>query len=211
MGNPVVYEVDRSDVDYFDNWYVQMDLLCTAPAVIGLLFTVERITEGIWGFSSAGITDRLGRRKSTLILFGISLIAQTLIIFTSSFTMRLIGYALFGIGNTKNSVCYVWMFELMETRHKSSACSVLNIINSGTMVVFGLYVLLVSRDWFPIELFMWTIGILAYIAMYFLMPESPRWLLINGRKLEALEKYEYIADFNKTEFLIPQTANFQES
>jgi phage shock protein PspC (stress-responsive transcriptional regulator) len=103
------------------------------------------------------------------------------------------------------------MFELMETRHKSSACSVLNIINSGTMVVFGLYVLLVSRDWFPIELFMWTIGILAYIAMYFLMPESPRWLLINGRKLEALEKYEYIADFNKTEFLIPLTANFQES
>lgn len=124
--------------------------------------------------------------------------------------MRMVGYAIFAIGNTKNSVCYVWMFELMETRHKSSACSVLNIINSGTMVVFGLYVLLISREWFPIEMFMWTIGMLSYLAMYFFMPESPRWLLINGRKLEALEMYKKIADFNKTEFLIPLTSHFTE-
>jgi MFS family permease len=166
-----------------------MGLLCTPAAFIGLIFTVERVTEGIWGFSTAGISDRLGRRKSTLLLYGVSLVAQTIIIFCPSYWARMVGYMIFGIGNTKNSVCYVWLFELMETRSKSSACSVLNIINSSTMVVFGLYVLLISKDWFYIEIVMYVLGVTAYAIIFFLLPESPRWLLINGRKEEALEKF----------------------
>ena len=52
-----------------------MGLLCKAPATIGLLFTIERLTEGIVGLSLAGISDKLGRKKTTLIFLSLNLIA----------------------------------------------------------------------------------------------------------------------------------------
>jgi predicted MFS family arabinose efflux permease len=75
-----------------------MDLKCTAPALIGLLFTFERISEGLIGCSIVGLTDKLGRKKSTLLFLGINLVAQTIIIFCTSFTFRLVGYVLYGCG-----------------------------------------------------------------------------------------------------------------
>lgn len=108
------------------------------------------------------------------------------------------GFAVYAMGNTKNSVCYVWLFELMETHHKSSSCSVLNAINSSTMVVFGLYVLFISRKWFYIMFFMYLVAMVAFVVIFITLPESPRWLLINGHREEAVTTFKYIADYNRT-------------
>ena len=124
-----------------------MNLLCVTPAIIGLIFTMERITEGVIGLSIVGLTDRLGRRRSALLFFSINLLAQTIIIFCPWYSTRMLGYILYACGNIKNSIFYVWIFEMIETRHKSSACTVINAMDSSTMIGFGLYVLFISKNW----------------------------------------------------------------
>ena len=209
-GHQVSLVVDTTYINYFNNWYIQMNLMCTASAVVGLIYTMERITEGIWGFTTAGVTDLYGRRKSTLVLLGLNLIAQTIIIFCPSYSMRMLGFIIYGIGNTKNSVCYIWLCELMETRHKSSACSVLNTFNSATIAIFGLYVLFISRDWFYIIFFMYLLGVISWFIILLMIPEAPRWLLINGRTKDALTSFEHISSLNAVEFTISPDAVFIE-
>ena len=200
-----------SNPDYFNNWYVQMNLLCTPAAVIGLLFTIERVSEGIIGLSIVGLTDKLGRRKSALIFCSIALLAQTTLIFCPWYYARMFGYFLYALGSIKNSVIYVWLFEMMETKYKSSACTVINALDASTMIFFGSYVLFISTNWFYIELFYYCVGIIAFFSMLTFVPESPKWLIINGRNVEAHHQFEYISKFNKVPCGIPRDAVFIES
>lgn len=187
-----------------------MGLLCMNPAVIGLLFTAERMTEGIMGFFIGPITERLGRKKSALIFLGINLAAQTILLFWPLYISRLAGYILFGIGAMKNSVCYVWLFESMETKNKSTAVTFMNMLDASTMVFFGIYVLFISRDWFHIEITMYCVSICAWLSILLMLPESPKWLMINGRAKEAHDSFKRIAKLNGKESSIPPDAIFIE-
>ena len=71
-----------------------MNLLCVNAAIIGLIFTMERITEGVVGLSIQGLTEKLGRKRSALIFFSINLLAQTIIIFCPWYSTRMLGYIL---------------------------------------------------------------------------------------------------------------------
>jgi|LauGreDrversion4_2_1035121.scaffolds.fasta_scaffold240266_1 inner membrane protein involved in colicin E2 resistance len=64
------------------------------------------------------------------------------------------------------------------------------------MTVICLYSLFISRNWFYLYLFMTSIGTLSFLIVLLLVPESPKWLLINGRKQEAVEALNKIAKIN---------------
>lgn len=64
------------------------------------------------------------------------------------------------------------------------------------MTVICLYSLFISRNWFYLQLFMTSIGTLSFLIVLLLVPESPKWLLINGRKQEAVEALNKIAKIN---------------
>jgi MFS family permease len=140
------------------------------------------MTEGIVGLSLAGISDKLGRRKTTLVFLSLNLVAQGIIIFCPWFYTRLFGYILYGCAQIKNSVCYAWLFESMETKNKSSAVTAMNMLDSFTMVGFGIYVLLISKNWLYIEIATFFLSILSFLGILIVMPESPKWFLINGKQ-----------------------------
>ena len=140
------------------------------------------MTEGIVGLSLAGISDKLGRRKTSLVFLSLNLVAQGIIIFCPWFYTRLFGYILYGFAQIKNSVCYAWLFECMETKNKSSAVTAMNMLDSFTMVGFGLYVLFISKNWLYIEIATYFLSILSFVGILIVMPESPKWFLINGKQ-----------------------------
>lgn len=99
---------------------------------------------------------------------------------------KLVGYILYACSNTKNSIAFVWMFELVENKYKSACCSAINTVDTMTMIVMGFYILFVSRNWFPIEFTYFIISLINYCSMLLFMPESPKWLLITGRVESAI-------------------------
>jgi hypothetical protein len=124
---------------------------------------------------------------------------------------KLLGYIIYACGNTKNSIAFVWMFELVETKYKSACCTAINVVDTLTMVVVGLYILFISRNWFPIEFAIFIVSLINYACMSFFMPESPKWLLITGRVDQAITEFNYIAKVNGSPNRIPETAQFIEA
>ena len=73
IDSTLLYKVDTSYQYYFNNWFLEMDLLCVSPAIIGLMITAYYA-----GFVLGGVFYRapevLGRKKSVMISMGCSLI-----------------------------------------------------------------------------------------------------------------------------------------
>ena len=53
-------------------------------------------------------------------------------------------------------------------------------------------------------------GAVALMTVVIAMPESPRWLLLNGKTKEAIANLNYIAWFNGSSERIPENAEFIE-
>lgn len=205
-GSGVNYMLDSSNPNAWNNWYVQMDMACMNLFYVGMIYIIMRVTEGCVGIMLAGITDRIGRRKAAQIFLAVNLCAQTIIIFVPTFYGRLFGYMLYASANTKNSVAYVWIFELVEAKYKTKACTFINSVDTLTMVITASYILFVSRNWFPLEFTLLLLGVANYICLTLLMPESPKWLLMTGQVDKAIHVFNKIAEANGSINRIPENA-----
>ena len=94
----------------------------------------------------------------------------------------------------------------METKNKAISCSVINCLDATTLVMMGLYFLYISRNWFPLFIFMSALGTLCFILVLICVPESPKWLLIKGDVAESIKSFNRIAAFNCAKKRIPADA-----
>ena len=62
---------------------------------------------GVFGF----LSDKYGRRKSLILLFGVHLAAITVLLFSTSYLTRIIAFFVMGLAQVKNSISLVWVFE----------------------------------------------------------------------------------------------------
>ena len=111
-GQPLdfTYKVDTSYEYYMNNWYVEMDLMCTPLTQISLMYMwyfVGTISGGVL----AVLPDRIGRKKSVIGGMLVSLAAQTVMLLVPSILVRSICFFVMGVANLKNSQSYVWASE----------------------------------------------------------------------------------------------------
>jgi MFS family permease len=209
QGIDVDYRVDNQSSAYFENWFVQMDLMCKNPFMIGLILSVYLLALGISGMSFAWIPDYCGRKKTVLISFGFSLLFQLLAIFINNFYFRMACFACMGACCIKNGTSYAWLFEMVESRHKPIVCSIVNAFDTMTLFFVGFYVIFISRHWLPLYAFYTVIGGVSWLVLFF-VPESPQWYLQSGQKDKAIEAFNKIARINNSTEQIPLDANFKE-
>ena len=92
-----------------------MGLMCMSMAKVNFLIVIWFIMFGLGGFLTFPITDKIGRRKTTIIFATSHAFAQALILFQSSYLLRIIGFSLMGfLSATKNSAVYPWLYEFMQ-------------------------------------------------------------------------------------------------
>ena len=57
---------------------------------------------------------------------------------------------------------------------------------------------------------MTLIGTFSFIVVMLVVPEAPRWLLVNGKQEEAIDSFNYIASLNFSNYFISKQVTFVE-
>jgi hypothetical protein len=96
----------------------------------------------------------------------------------------------------KNGICYTYAFELVELKNKPLVCSAINIWDVSTLMWINLYILHVSRNWWYILAAYTFLGFIAWTIILIFGPESPKWMMMDGRSFDCKKQLEKIARFN---------------
>jgi MFS family permease len=153
---------------------------------VNYIVTAYMFAYGFAGFFLFPLPARLGYKKTMAIFGTIHSMAQFWIIFVPTYEARILGYAVMGMCQLKNQVCYTWLYGLVMSRDKSNCSAILNAWDCITLAVVTLYFLFWNKNWFPLFFTMSVISCICHLLMINLAPESPTLLLGQGRVPEAI-------------------------
>ena len=175
--------------------------------VVGFIETEFSLTKAQLGFSVASLTltatlammlsgplaDRFGRKPvlyAAAILFAISAIGSA---FAPSFWFLVVARMVGGLGVGASLIIapmYIAEIAPPEMRGQMVSFNQLNIVIGITVAFFTNYLILQWLDGASVS-WRWMLGVetlpaVLYFIGLFLVPHSPRWLLMKGRDEEAL-------------------------
>lgn len=188
-----------------------MDLMCTPKLAVSMLATCYFLGQAAGGLLTFPMPDRIGRWKTHAIFGTGSLFAQLTLLLAPLYWVRLPAMALLGSMMIKNSLAYIWGFEITHSTHKSFASSVINLVDFSNAAVAGIFFLYVDRDWYPLYSTWVGMSVAAYLALLLFCVESPKWLLMQGNTRGAIKSLNYIAWFNGSAYRVPDGTTFVES
>jgi len=149
-------------------------------------------------FTAGLLSDRFGRRPTSIGLLILTIVAGTGSSFSPNYPLFLLsvwicGFASIGYG----TVLYVWLMEHVAGRYKT-------VMGAAPHYCFGFWGLAMSLicylvpNWRHLQL-IFSLPCLVLLIAHLYIPESPRWLLSKGRKQEAEEQCRMIARANGRE------------
>ena len=151
-----------------------------------------------------------GAKRAVVLGSFITLAAYTVIMFCNNLQVRTIAFAFMGLGMVvKNAFSFEWLVGCVPTQNKTDCTTCINCVDAVPMAVFCLYVAYVDKDWQGINLVSLYVCWLAFILACF-FPESPKYLLNESRREEAIAALNYMAWINGSNNRIPETAQFVE-
>jgi hypothetical protein len=104
---------------------------------------------------------------------------------TRSYWIRLACFCVMGSMQLKNGVGMAWAFELVCLKDVPLVCSLITMFDVSTLMWVNLYIIFISREWSYILTAYCVIGIVSWIVIYLVAPESPKWMMIGGRPKEC--------------------------
>ncbi|XP_063405074.1 organic cation transporter protein-like isoform X1 [Mytilus trossulus] len=189
------WEYDRT---YFEMTYaMENNLVCerkTDTTLVMVLFMA--------GFTAGSLftgimSDAFGRKKTLMTSIVLISIPNIILSFVSNFvvfgTLRFIsGFAVGGLLGTG----YVIGVELVGPEKRIWAGIIFEFFWAAGEMLLALAAYYI-RNWKYLNLVV-TIPSLIFLSYIWLLPESPRWLLVKGRAKEAEEILQKTAKYNKT-------------
>ncbi|XP_001917996.3 organic cation/carnitine transporter 2 [Equus caballus] len=170
---------------YLSTIVTEWNLVCEddwkAPLTISLFF----VGVLVGSFISGQLSDRFGRKNVLFVTMGMQTGFSFLQVFSKNFEMFTVLFVLVGMGQISN---YVAAFVLGTEILGKSVRIIFSTLGVCIFYAFG-YMLLplfayFIRDWRMLLLALTVPGVLCALLWWFI-PESPRWLISQGRFKEA--------------------------
>ncbi|XP_044636360.2 organic cation/carnitine transporter 2 isoform X1 [Equus asinus] len=170
---------------YLSTIVTEWNLVCEddwkAPLTISLFF----VGVLLGSFISGQLSDRFGRKNVLFVTMGMQTGFSFLQVFSKNFEMFTVLFVLVGMGQISN---YVAAFVLGTEILGKSVRIIFSTLGVCIFYAFG-YMLLplfayFIRDWRMLLLALTVPGVLCALLWWFI-PESPRWLISQGRFKEA--------------------------
>ncbi|KAL7644585.1 UNVERIFIED_CONTAM: hypothetical protein RMT77_004122 [Armadillidium vulgare] len=187
------------DTDYKATIATEWDLVCDNKWYISGVQSTFMIGYLVGALIFSAISDKKGRRYSTLVGVCLLVISSISIAFVNSYTMFIILRLI--LAASAHGIGLSTFVLLIETVSSKGRNVMINL--SACFFTFGfLFLVLLAyyiREWRKLQL---TIGLpsLLLFSYFCLLPESPRWLLMSGKEEQGIKLLKSIAKMNKKKF-----------
>lgn len=206
--NATQYKCDKWVYDksiFHENVVTEMSVVCDKSIFQSIAKMIFFIGVLCGDFVAGMMSDRIGRKKTFCLAVALLLVSTTVLYWAQNFTEYLI--IRFFIGAACASIFLVGFVIAMEMVGPSKRLWAGTFWQTwfavGLLILAGVAYLL--RDWRKLQLTM-ALPTAIYLCYYWVIPESPRWLLSQGRTKEAEAILRKAADVNKVS--LPE--NFKE-
>ncbi|KAJ8716707.1 hypothetical protein PYW07_003334 [Mythimna separata] len=173
----------------------EWDLICDRTYLASLAQSMMQIGILAGSLLFGYLSDRYGRKSVVLISLFFEVVSVVVSAFVPHFWMFLV--CRFPIGVTLGGVmlcCYILLIELCGKSFRPYAAGLQEmpfLISYFTLPIIAYFV----REWRTLQL-VTSVPWVIVVVYYWLLPESPRWLITVGRKKEAIQILTNIAKRN---------------
>ncbi|GCC26661.1 hypothetical protein chiPu_0005079 [Chiloscyllium punctatum] len=170
-----------------DSWKLDLSQAC-----LNLGFTLGTV---IMGYGA----DRFGRKSSFLFATFVTSALGLVVPFLPNYTWFLIFRTLQGLFSKGSWVCaYVFITELVGLQYRRTVGILYQVCFSSGMMLLAAVAYFIP-DWRNLQLAT-TIPGFFFLTYYWLIPESPRWMLSQKKNTEALNVIQQMAKRNGKSF-----------
>ncbi|XP_017083944.2 LOW QUALITY PROTEIN: organic cation transporter protein [Drosophila eugracilis] len=179
----------------------EFELVCGRD-ILSLVETCFLVGAAAGAVLSGWISDRFGRRHTLMAFVTIQSVFGGILAFSTSVAMFMSLRVIIGFASmTVTVVSFVLVVELVSGKWRT-VIGILNILPVAISYVLSAGLAYLIRDWRHLQLaisFPWLI----MLSIWFWLPESPRWLLAQGRLDELCGLIERAAKMNGTTATLP--------
>ncbi|XP_023213044.1 solute carrier family 22 member 21-like [Centruroides sculpturatus] len=174
----------------------EWDLVCDRAWLASLAQSLYYLGFLLTAFIGGQLSDKFGRKRTFYICVVWTFIFGMISTFSQNFWMFAICRFFLALGRASSFlIIYVLSTEVVGKEYRL----LVGLFGTagwalGQMILPGLVWLF--RDWFHIELIS-ALSFIIFFPLWRIIPESPRWLLSQGRVNEAEEILRYAAKLNK--------------
>ena len=118
------YKPDESYSYFMQNWYTQMDWICTPTTSIDLIATFFFGGLSLGAFCISWLPDKCGRKVTLMITGPILTCAHLALLYWPNITVKVICFGVLGLFYIGKTVCLNLMYELCEKKYTPKICNV---------------------------------------------------------------------------------------